>query len=534
MDLLFIFAGSLFSVWILRNSIYWVYLWQTKEYRLDRLIIHLLETVQGRNLFFSPLSLLKWLGTLLYIFVIFEENYLPYFHLFVTAIFAFQALFILQELLHHRLSRPEFTPKALSVMLTSFVLAMILFTTPLMDKFFWLLVIDRLLPLVVAFFVFVHSFPTELYRDAQIRHAIRKINKHPDLKVIGVTGSYGKTSTKEYIVQILRKKFDVITTYGNHHTLSGIAQVVNETLTKKTQIFVAEIGTYGKSEIAQIAYVIRPTIAILTGINDQHLSLFKTLKTSIDAKYELITSLPKNGLAIFNGNDTESRKLYQRTKKPKILFGRMNEDKKNLHFDIFAKDIIASQNDVIFTVHLEKKIFSVKAPLLGSHAIEHLLPAIFIADFLGMTENEIKYAVLRLSPPPNTLRRQITKRGLILIDDTFNSNPESVASAIDYLSVYRKKKFLIFQPMIELGGNARAHHYTLGKNIAYICTAVLLTNKNYQKDIQKGIADAGGACTVITGSTRSLSIYLQSNAKKGDVVVCEGSEAREVMEKLLG
>jgi UDP-N-acetylmuramoyl-tripeptide--D-alanyl-D-alanine ligase len=534
MDMIFVLASSAFLIWIIRNIIYWVYLWQVKEYRFQRVYVHLIETVQGRQLFFSPLSLLKWLGIVFYIATIIQDSYLDWFHLYITGLYALQAFLVFKELLFNQLKRPEFTPKALSLILTSLLLVLAIFSVPILDKYFWLLFIDRIGVLIVAFFVFIHSFPTELYYDTQINAAQKKIERHKDLMIIGITGSYGKSSTKEFLFQLLSKKFSVIKTRGNHHTIEVIASVIAQRLKQKTQILIAEMGTYGRGEIAQMRHIIKPNIAILTGINDQHLSLFRTLDESIAEKYELIETLPKKGLALFNANDDRVVGLAKKTKIQKVLYGYdlPDQEEQGPNRAISATDIRVDRESVSFTVRMKKHSFMLKAPLLGSYNIANLLPAIYIADYFGMTQQEIRRAVASLIPLPNTMTRHTTDSGIVLIDDTFNSNPESIKAAIDYLKIYRKKRFLVFQPMIELGHNAKEHHIALGKNISDICEYLLVTNHNFLKEIEKGIQEKNGSCTVIVGSDKKLTRYLQSHARRGDVILFEGNEAKIVLDSI--
>jgi UDP-N-acetylmuramoyl-tripeptide--D-alanyl-D-alanine ligase len=361
--------------------------------------------------------------------------------------------------------------------------------------------------------------------------AIKKIHTHKDMMVIGITGSYGKSSTKEFIAQVLGKKFAVAKTRGNQHTLSGIADVILTKITKKTQVFVVEMGAYGRGEIAEMCYVVKPNIGIVTGTNDQHLSLFRSLPESIAAKNELIDALPKNGTALFNGNDSAVLQLYKKAKVQKIVYGF--EGRRTEVLEIAASDVRVAKAHITFTVHLKHRRFSVKVPLLGGHNITNLLPAIYIADYFGITHAEIKRILLHLSPLPNTMTRHVTEHGVTVIDDTFNSNPESIAAALTYMRIYKKKRFFVLQPMIELGRNAKEHHYAIGKELSEVCDTVCITNRNYITELQKGIRDGKGKCTVILGNTRKINTYLAAHAERGDIVLCEGSEAKAVVESLL-
>lgn len=528
MDSLFILAASAALIWYVRNTVFWVYLWQKKEYRLDRLLIHLFETAQGRNLLFSPISFLKWSGIALYVITIFNETTIALFHLYVTAIFVVEALAVFREILTGQFRRPEFTNKALSLLFFSVTTILGILVVPLVDKFFWLLLIDKLLFFIVGFFVFLHAFPTELYRDILVNRAMRKIRGHKDMMIIGIAGSYGKSSTKEFIAQVLEKKFSLVKTRRNQHTLSGIADVILKNITEKTQVFVVEMGAYGRGEIATLCYVTKPNIGILTGINDQHMSFFRSWEGNIATKNELIESLPQKGMTLFNMNDEQIKKLYEKTTIQKVGYGTHVGTLSG----ITASEIKGDKTSITFTVHLKGRHFTLKAPLLGEHNIINLLPAIYIADYFGMTQSEIRQRILHLRPLPNTMIRKMTKRGVTVIDDTFNSNPESIAAVVAYMKHYKKKRFFVLQPMIELGRNAGGHHRKIGKAIAKDCEVVLLTNKNYLSQIRKGIMEEKGKCEIIFGNTKKLTHYLLQQAKKGDIILCEGSEAKPVVDQL--
>jgi UDP-N-acetylmuramoyl-tripeptide--D-alanyl-D-alanine ligase len=529
MDNLYILAASAAVIWYVRNTIFWVYLWQRKEYRLDRLLIHLFETAQGRGLLFSPIGLLKWIGIAFYIETVFNESTLAPFHLFVTGIFLLDAVLVGKELLAGQLKRPTFSKKAFSLISLSVFFMLIILAVPLVDKFFWLLFLDKLLFFIVGFYVFIHSFPTELHRDILVNRAIQKMRGRSDMKVVGVAGSYGKSSTTDFIAQVLGRNFSVVKTRRNQHTLSGIADVILKDVADKTQVFVVEMGAYGKGEIATMCYVVKPSIGIVTGINDQHMSLFRSMDGNIASKNELVHALPEKGLALFNTNDKQVREMYKKAKVLKVAYG-MNAIVGN---GIYATNIKADKTSVTFKIHIKNESYALKAPLLGEHNIVNLLPAIYIADYFGMTQKEIRQRIAHLSPLPNTMILKKTINGVALVDDTFNSNPESIAAMVTYMKLYKKKRYFVLQPMIELGRNAKDQHYKVGKALANSCNAVFLTNKNYLSQIRKGIREEKGTCKIVTGSTNVLVNYLAKEVKKGDVVLCEGREAKGVLDRLL-
>ncbi|MFH1833068.1 MAG: UDP-N-acetylmuramoyl-tripeptide--D-alanyl-D-alanine ligase [Candidatus Levyibacteriota bacterium] len=527
MNVIFYLTGFFFFFWEIRNILFLVNLWQIKEYRFDRLFSHLKETSQGKDILFSALPIVKLIAILGFGFVIFNNFLLLPYQLFIFFIFCLQFLKIIKEIWEHTLKIPVLTFKALFITTSTLFIVSLLFFLPLIDKFAWILIIDKLVFLIIAFAVFFLSFPTNFYRGFQEERAIKKIRKHKNLLVIGVTGSYGKSSTKEYIAQILEKKFKVLKTKGTNNTLIGVTNTIISGLKDDTEIFVVEMGAYKKGEINEICEIVKPKIGIITGINSQHLSLFGSLQNTMDAKYELINSLPSGGLAIFNGSNINSSKLYSKTKKKKIIYSSFDNKA-----DIYSSDIQIEKSCVAFDVHAEGIDMALKANLIGKQNVENILPAAYIARYLGMNITEIKKAVSKLKPLPKTMTKIKFSNGATLIDDAFNANPDAVLAVLDYMKIYNGKKILVMQPMIELGKDAKKEHYRVALEISKICDYLVLTNKNFYSSVSMGIKDGKGKCAVKIFSPGEIVDFVKSNLTPASIAVFEGKETLKALSKL--
>lgn len=528
MDFLYLITSILFFIWIIRNTLFWVSLWQLKEYRLDRMLVHLKETHQGKRLFFSPLSILKWSTFILYIAVILNHRLFFLEENFILFIFVIQSIFIASEFYNRTIKRPVPTLKAILIIFLTLFLVFLSFAVPLVEKFFWLVFLDRAVAFIIAFFVFVFYFPTELYRDWKIDRATKKLSQHKKIVVIGVSGSFGKSSTKEYIAQILDKKFNVLKTKGTNNTPIGIANTILSGLKKDTEIFVVEMGAYKRGEIKEMCQMTHPKIGVLTSVSEQHLSLFGSIQNTIKAKYELIDSLPKNGLAIFNGNNEITKRLYDGCDKKKILYECLNSKKA----EVSAFNILAEKEKINFSVRLNNKIFHFEAPLIGEQNVNNILPAIYIANFLGMRMDEIKRAVLDLLPLPKTMILKKGPKNMTVVDDSFNASPDAVLAAINYMKIYSGKKFLVLQPMIELGSNAEDEHYKVTMLISKLCDYLFLTNKNFYEAILGGIKEGRGKCVVKVQKAKDIAEYIKRKASPNDIAVFEGKEAGIVLNKM--
>ncbi len=521
-----------FILWVLRNVLFWVGLWQDKEYRLDRLVVHLTETVQGRHVFTSWGNRLKWLFFLGYIFVAFYDTYATWYELLLGLFFILQALFIIKDGWYHRIKRPVFTSKALVLIVLSLLFISVFLIYPLMNTFFWLLFVDRTLPFVVALFVFFMAFPTEVAEDIKIGNAKKKMQRLEKILVIAVSGSYGKTSTKEYIAQVLSHKYKVVKTPGSNNTPVGIANTILHKIHNDTEVFVVEMGAYKLGEIAELTQIVAPSISVTTAISDQHISLYGSLQNVINSEYELIHALPKNGLALFNGNSKNIEKLFDRAKIEKVwyqVFTRKPKDNPR----IGAYHVQASIRGVTFTALLHGKEFLCKTPLFGVHVVENILPALFLADRLGFSKKEMSKAIAELQPPAQTMIKRELRNGAFAMDDTFNASPESVFSAMDFLKLSPKKKIFVLAPLTELGSEAKKRHFQVGEKASGICDFLFLLNSNFSSEISKGVIEGKGTCHVQIARPEEIAKIIAKLTKKGDMIIFEGKESKMVMNKLL-
>lgn len=510
----------LFTIRTIRNTFFLTMLWQVKEYRLDRFWVHLAETAQGRQLLIGKRALIKW-GLLIF-------YPLTYFNNLLNTLFLLAVVFVyIGEVSTIQFKRPVFTIKAVAIIFISLFLQFLLFNLPLFDIFYWVLIVDKVLPLIVFGAVLFFSLPTEFSRDRAILEAATLLRRRKKLVVIGVTGSYGKSSTKEFIAQVLSYKFKVLKTAGSQNTPIGVAKTIINGLKKDTQVLVVEMGAYKIGEINQVCQIVTPTIGVLTGISSQHLSLFGSINKTIEGKYELIESLPKkDGLAIFNGENTYCRQLYKKTKIKKLIYGFDSSD-------ITVRNIKVSTRQIEFEVMLGSKRQQFSANLLGQHNIENLLPAILVAHHLGMTLSEIAKAVEQLSSLPLTLQPTRQFLGATLLDDTFNASQEGTLAAFEYMKFHKnKRKILVFTPMIELGREAGKIHEQVGKKAGDIFDMVFLTNNNFAQSFANGLKRGNKKTNLHIIRAKEIKEMLTDILGKNDVVLFEGKEAGTILRVL--
>ena len=287
-----------------------------------------------------------------------------------------------------------------------------------------------------------------LTKCQSIRKAKREREIFKNLLLIGITGSYGKTSTKEFLYTILSRKFNVLKTKEHQNSEIGISQCILKDLKPEHEIFIVEMGAYGRGGIKLLCDIVKPKIGILTGINEQHLALFGSQKNIIRAKYELIEALPDNGLAIFNGDNKYCLDLYDKTEKPKKISSSWPKPS-NFVPDIWAENVIVQKNYVFFKACNPEECINLKVYLSGDHFISNLLATIYVAQELGMKTEEIVEGCFKIESAKNTMNLFKGINGLIIIDDSYSANPDGVIAALDYLNVYGCRTMLIMTCLIE-------------------------------------------------------------------------------------
>ncbi|HEX8932244.1 MAG TPA: Mur ligase family protein, partial [Patescibacteria group bacterium] len=329
-----------------------------------------------------------------YFFIILHDEFLVSYEYLIIGFYLLQASFILREIYITYIKKPIITFRVTVIIFLTLVTVLAIFAIPLVDRFFWLIFIDLITPLLVGFYVLIFAVPTEIYNDWLIEKAGRKIRAHPKLLVIAVTGSVGKSLTKDYIASVLRHKFTVVKTENKDNNLIGVSRTILKKIESDTQIFVAEISAYKPGEIKMLSQLIRPEIGVLTAINNQHVSLFKSLENIIKTNFELVESLSKNGICLFNGDNKNTLALYKKSKKNKVLYHTaINLSNVNVKNEIIALGMTHKQKRTNFNITLNGQELVLN---FNTNHIDRVLPAIYLARHLGMTDKEIRRAVALL------------------------------------------------------------------------------------------------------------------------------------------
>ena len=321
-----------------------------------------------------------------------------------------------------------------------------------------------------------------------INDAKKKLQNSPNLKVIGVTGSYGKTSMKFFLQTLLQSRYSVLVTPGNYNTPMGITITLRNYLKPTHEIFICEMGARRVGEIREVCDIAHPDHGIITSVGPQHLETFHSIENIQKTKFELADALPADGMLFLNGdNDLVREKAAGYPKK--IFYS--TEAAANNEGGYHAKDIAVSQYGTDFTVVTpggESERFRMK--LIGAHNVINVTGAIAVANSLGMSLKELKIPVRRLQPVEH--RMQMREHGLVtVIDDAYNSNPVGSKAAVETLAMFDGIRVLITPGMVELGKQEDEYNYRFGTYAAGCCDHILLVGRKRTEPIMKGALDKG-------------------------------------------
>ena len=364
--------------------------------------------------------------------------------------------------------------------------------------------------------------PVEKSINARYRNeAVEILRSMPDLKIIGITGSYGKTSTKHYLHRILSESFDVLMTPGSYNTPMGVIRTIREMMKPYNQVFICEMGAKQKGDIKEICDMVNPQMGIITAVGPMHLESFKSMENVQATKFELADALPADGLAVVN-NDFEycaSRKVSNTNC---VRYGVA--DHKDC--DIWAEEIRYTPEGTTFRVKDRNGLdLELQTRLVGECNISNLVAAIAIALKLGVPEEKIRTAVGRIEQVEHRLNMKRTAGGVTIIDDAFNSNPTGARMAVDVLSHFKDqgKRIIVTPGMIELGERQYELNQELGRHIGKNVDVAIVVGQYNRDALSSGIRESGlpGESLHEVGSFAEAQKLLSGIMKHGDTVLYE-------------
>lgn len=355
-----------------------------------------------------------------------------------------------------------------------------------LEPFFFAGIFSVYAPYLLIYPMHIITKPIEeLIKKIYETDARRKLAELPHLKKIGVTGSFGKTSTKNIVNDIISDNFFTQITPASYNTPMGITRTIREQLRSIHEIFVCEMGADKVGDISYLMDFVKPQYGVVTSVGPQHLATFKSMENIINEKMQEIEMLPEDGVGFINA-DNEYINKYQIKNTCKIVrVGIENTDA-----DYVATNIKYTSEGSTFSVKLDGKKRNFETSLLGKHNITNILIGIAIAKELGISNDDIVKNVKNVRQVEHRL--QVKKiHNLTVIDDAFNSNPVGSKMAIDVLSSMKGKRIVVTPGMIDLGPKQDEYNLEFGKYMAGKVDFVLLVGEKQTKAIAHGLKQAG-------------------------------------------
>ena len=319
-----------------------------------------------------------------------------------------------------------------------------------------------------------------------INDAKRILGECPSLHKVGITGSYGKTSMKFYLDELLNSKYNTLKTPESFNTPMGVTITIRNYLKATHEYFICEMGARRVHEIKELCDIAEPHDGIITSVGPQHLETFGSIENVLNTKFELADCVKAKGGKIYLNGDNELIRKKAPEYEGAILYGLQEGN------DYRATDITVSSRGTEFTVNApdgETKRFSTK--LLGEHNVQNVLGAIAYAHGTGIPLEKLTLPVKRIQAVPHRLQRLDHGNGVTFIDDAYNSNPSGCRAALAVLELFDACRILVTPGMVELGAKQEELNFEFGQEAAKSCDYIVLVGKEQTAPIYNGIKDAG-------------------------------------------
>lgn len=358
--------------------------------------------------------------------------------------------------------------------------------------------------------------PFENMNNRRYINRTRRKLENSDVIKIGITGSFGKTGVKNILATLLSQKYRVLATPGSYNTPLGVA-VTAKKLDSTHDVFIAEMGARHVGDISDLASLVKPQYAVLTGVNDQHLETFGSRENIRLTKFELFENLPEHASGFFGADNEISRELYEEAKCEKYLAGI------NGTF-VSADQITQGENGSSFMLRIAgERGVKCNTTLLGKHNIGNICLAAAVAYKIGLTPREIAEGVNRLKAVSHRLEMVTNNKDIRIIDDSYNSNPDGVRAALEVLSAFEGRKIVVTPGLVELGKEEAFANYEMGKAIAAAADKLIVIGRHNGEMLIKGWYDGGrtNEDVMFAKNLEKGNELLNGIIRAGDVVLFE-------------
>jgi len=366
------------------------------------------------------------------------------------------------------------------------------------------------------------AWPVEAANRRRYRNEARARLRTVNPRIVAITGSYGKTTTKELVATVLEARYRVLKTPRSFNTPLGITRTIREELRDDHEIFVVEMGAYEPGNIRDLCrFVGPPEVSAITGINEQHLERMGAIENTIRTKYEIVEETRPGGTAVFNIDNAYCEALANKTAHVAVV--RAGAAEHEPPSDLLVSNVALTPKLMRFDVTDGEQSATVRTRLLGRHLLPNLLIAIAIGRAFGV---ELKTAAVRLATAQPVEHRLVVKEsdGLIVIDDAYSANVTGAHAALELLAeLPAERRFLVTPGIVELGPVETERNREFGAHAARVCDVILAVGQTPGRWVREGAlaADIAEACVIACANLNEAQAWLRDHARPGDAVLFE-------------
>lgn len=346
-----------------------------------------------------------------------------------------------------------------------------------------------------------------------------------DIPVIAITGSVGKTSTKDIVASVVSNKYKTLKTEGNNNNNIGLPLTILKL--RDHEAMVIEMGMNHFREIALLTEIAKPTLSVITNIGTSHIGILGSRENILKAKLEILEGMKEPKIIINNDNDL-LHKWYEENKE-KIEIHTYGIEKQS---EINAKDIEMNENSSRFSVSINNKKVEIEVPVGGEHFIYNALCATEVGKVLGLTEEQIKKGIKEFKLTKKRMDIRTLQNGAILINDSYNASYESMSASINYLANHNgTRKIAVLGDMFELGEYSKELHEKVGETVAQKNIDILICSGDESQNIIKKVKEKNPKIkTVLLNNNEEILKKLQEILREGDVVLVKASNGMKFYE----
>ncbi|MDE7337211.1 MAG: UDP-N-acetylmuramoyl-tripeptide--D-alanyl-D-alanine ligase, partial [Clostridia bacterium] len=360
-------------------------------------------------------------------------------------------------------------------------------------SFIFIPIVFALLPYIVALSIALNKPLERHIANKFIKKCKLQLENRKNMIKIGITGSFAKTTVKNILTTILNQEYKAYCAPSNYNTPLGVCRAVNQ-LPQDCEIFVAEMGARNKGDIAELCDIVKPAYGIITGVGSQHLATFKSKENIYATKKELSDYVEKvsGGVMVFNADNEYAKRMFEESVASERIAVSSEEYASNLKDceEIKASEIKCDSEGLKFVLHIGDEKSACVCKLIGRHNLNNILLCVAMARKLGLNIVQIANGIGELTPVEHRLQTIELPTGITIIDDSYNSNEEGAKLALETLKLFKGRKIVATQGLVEMGAGQEKANFELGESIASVADVAILIGIN-KENIRLGMLSEG-------------------------------------------